>query len=376
MNTLFIKSVLISGNLWQIHLLILFTLFFGCSEKIAIERDIQSEANIIAWTKNEKPLTSSDIQQDNILNVLHVEHNVYGLIKQLNKKNRSNIEIEWFDADKKLIAKSESDWKYDEPFPDYFIASTGERIVEIYVDRRVKIFDSRQNEINRYNIQKNKQSAEANHHSTSSDLGLIFSSFQSSVGTRLILRTIENKILFEKSFKDWRARTVSISSNKKYFAASVYKQGSPIQFKSLILENTGEIIYESPVRTRRIIFEKQDRYVAFLDKNRLELVDLKGLKKLGDYSLKNEKDIIVAADFSNNGILLIQSAETVRSKKDQFNPWQYINNKLISLNMNAEMIAQIGFKDDWVIRPALWFDENKKQFFYGHNAGYRNIIVN
>ncbi len=350
-------------------------LLFSCSGKISVGDSVQSKANVLSWSKEGRALTSLDIQDDAILNVLHVEHDVYGLIKQLSTGNNQLIEIEWFSAEKKLIVKTEDRWQYDTRFPDYFVEPGTKRVLSIDAANRIRLFDADGKETKRFKILDDfKYSGEPTFYNTISlDFDLLFSGVQTSKGTTLILRTLENKIKFEKKFTDWNIRAIAISANKKYYAASIYKQGSPIQFNTIVLDDTGKIIFESNVRTRRLLFDRQSSYVLFIDKSRLEIVDLNLLKKSGEYALEKEEQVIVAADFSDNGLFMIQSAETVRNKKDRFNPWQYVNNNLISLNIRAEQIGQISFEEDWVIRPALFFDENKKQFFYGHNAGYRYI---
>jgi len=353
-------------------------LLLSCSGKMSIEESVQNENNVLSWTKTGKALTSLDIQDDAILNVLHVEHGVYGLIRQLNKDTNPNIEIEWYSVDKKLVAKTQDHWQYDTRFPDYIVASDGKQVIAIDAVNKVRIFNNQGKETKRFKIIKDFQySAENTIYNTSTrDLGLLFSGAHSSKGTTLILRTLDNKIIFEKKFENWNIRAVAISPDKKYFAASIYKQGSPIKFKTIVLDEQGNLLYESAVRTRKILFDQKSGSVVFIDKNSLELIDLHLMQKMGEFSLTKEESIIIAADFSDTGILMIQSAETVRNNKDQFNPWQYVKNDLTTLNMKAEMIAQISLKDDWVIRPALWFDEKKKHLFYGHNAGYRLVNTN
>jgi hypothetical protein len=348
---------------------------FSCSGKISIEESVEVKENAISWTKKGNALTSLDIQEDNILNVLHVEHDIYGLIKQLKKESNPNIEIEWFDADKKLIAKTHDHWNYDDRFPDYFVAPDGEKVIALDAGNRVRILDSDGKEIKSFKI-LNGFKYTTNHtfyNTTSEDFDLLFTGVYTPKGTTLILRTLNNEIIFKKVFEDWNIKALAIAPNKRFFAVSIYKQGSPIQFKTIVLDNSGKMLFESSVRASRFLFDGQSKLVLFLDKNRLQLVDLNSVKKTGDYSLEKENHTIVAADFSDTGLLMIQSAETVRNNKDTFSPWQYVNNTLISLNMRAEMIGQTSFEEDWVIRPALWFDESRKQFFYGHNAGYRYI---
>lgn len=375
MNTLHKKWVLTPENRLRILVLSLISLLFSCSGKISIEDSVLSQDNVLSWSKKGQALTSLDIQDDAILNVLHIEHDIYGLIRQFDKDSNPNIEIEWFSADKSLIAKIKDHWHYDARFPDYFVAPDGERIIAIDEGNRIRLFNNQGKEVKRFKILNNfKYSVEhAFYNTTSQDFDLLFSGVHTSTGTTLILRTLENDIIFKNVYKDWNIRAIAISPKNKYYAASIYKQGSPVQFKTIVLDVAGKEVYQSNARTRRIFFDRQNSYVVFFDKNQLELVDLNSLIKVGEYSLAQEDQIIVAADFSNDGILLIQSAETVRNKKDSFNPWQYINNSLISLNMQAETIAKTAFADDWVIRPALWFDESRKQFFYGYNAGYRYI---
>ena len=134
--------------------LFLLLLFFSCSGKISVEEEVQSEANVLAWTKKGKALTSLDIQQDNILNVLYVEHDIYGLIKQLGKENNPNIEVEWFSGNKKIVAKTQDSWQYDTRFPDYLVAPDGKRIVAVDTGNRIRLFDDHGYETNSFKILK------------------------------------------------------------------------------------------------------------------------------------------------------------------------------------------------------------------------------
>ncbi len=209
----------------------------------------------------------------------------------------------------------------------------------------------------------------------SEDFELLFTGVYSAQGIHLVLRTLQNKIVFDNFYDGWQIRAVALSPDKKYFAASLYKQGDPIRFKTIVLDEKGEQLFESAMRSRRLVFNPQSSRVVFIDKSNLELVDLKSNKKAGVFNLADEERIIVAEAFSDNGILMLQTAETMLNKKDSFSPWQFVNNTLISLDMQAKEIARISFEADWVIRPALWFNAEKKQFFYGHNGGYKYISV-
>ncbi len=97
-------------------------LFLGCSEKVSIEHAEKTKVNVLAWTNSGKALTSQDIQQDNILNVLYVQSDAYGLIYQLKKEANPNIKIDWYSKEKVKIAQTKIKWDYDERFPDFFVA--------------------------------------------------------------------------------------------------------------------------------------------------------------------------------------------------------------------------------------------------------------
>jgi hypothetical protein len=352
-------------------------LFLGCSEKISIEHAEKTNANVLAWTNSGKALTSQDIQQDNVLNVLYVQNDVYGLIYQLEKEANPNIKIDWYSKEKIKIAQTKIKWNYDERFPDFFVAQNGTKVVAVNGGNRVQVYDGQGKELRHFSLLENqKYNTEwVFYGAVSKDFELLFSGVYFAQGTRLVLRTLQNKIVFNNFYDGWQIRAVAISPDKKYFVASLYKQGDPIRFKTIILDKKGEQLFESAMRSRRLVFNPQNSRVVFIDRSNLELVDLKSNKKAGVYNLANEERIIVAEAFSDKGVLMIQTAETMLNKKDSFNPWQFVKNTVISLDMQAKEIGRISFEKDWVIRPALWFDAEKQQFFYGHNGGYKYISV-
>lgn len=351
------------------------TYLLSRSDKIHVTQSEESSTGVMYWTKNAMPLSAADLQDDAIVNVIYTNNEGYGVIRRLNNDKNPLIEIRFYAADNVAVAKVQEQWQYDVAFPEYLIAEDGSRIVSTDVSNRIRLFDSGANLQNSYKIideyRYSNETIIVNAASKNLDLLFTGMTVPGQGGTTLVLRTLENKILWQKKYPDWSVRAAAMSDDNTFIAAALYQSGETFKFKNLIMNQAGNILYESEQRTSAFRFEKNNLYAALLDKETIELVDLKKFEETGSYALETAGSIIVDAAFSDDGILLIQSAEVTRNNKDQFNPWQYINNKLTSLDMNAKKIAQVEFENDWVIQPSLRYDSSRKQFFYGHNAGFR-----
>ncbi|MCB0282437.1 MAG: hypothetical protein KDF60_07645 [Calditrichaeota bacterium] len=351
------------------------TYLLSRSEKLNIAESVENQKGVMYWLNNMQTLSANDLQDDDIVNVIYTNNDGYGVIKRLNNEKNPQIEIEFFSSEKKPVAHVREQWQYDVPFPEYLVSKNGDKVLAVDISNRIRVFNNDGKVQENYKI-IDKYSYETETiivNAATDNLDLLFTGMTvpGKKITTLTFRTSANEMIWRESYEGWSVRSVAISNDGRYLAASLYQSGDAFRFRSIIFTANGEIVYESQQRTSGFRFSSDNNFVTLLDKKQLELADLKTRSKTGTYELADADKIIIGADFSDKNILIIQTAEVSRNNKDQFNPWQYIKNSLVSLDMSATQIAKINFEDDWVIHPCLRFDAQRQQFFYGHNAGYR-----
>ena len=132
----------------------------------------------------------------------------------------------------------------------------------------------------------------------------------------------------------------------------------------------------SDLRTRRYLFNSEESAVAFFDKNKVEIFEIRNAAKIYSYQLEENKKIIIDAVFiKNTNQLIIQSAEVEQNAGNRLHPWKYIQNELLLHDYRSNQKEKISLEEVTVLQPSLWYDSAKDAYFFGHTEGYSYIKI-
>ncbi len=293
-------------------------------------------------------------------------------------KAAAQFQISWYNPKGALQGSSVITLPEGYSLPEILPSQNGERALSANVDNGLlTLTDNRGREISRFPVTDNYNYNSENILLTraTNDLSIIlngvttFSTFDGSPLTQIIARTADNRILFKKSFKAAHLRSIALSPSGRNFALCLYTQ-NPLQFRSMILDKSGQILFENNQRSRRFAFDAFEKQAAFIDKNALSVIDMQKRGETGSMQLHQAGRIIIAGLFTNSGELILQTA-TVKANSNVLFPWAYRDNRFMRITKTGNIRQEISLGNIEVLSPSLWEKDNR--LYLGHSAGLLEI---
>ena len=293
----------------------------------------------------------------------------------IRNKSAAQFQIIWYNPQGALQGSSLITLPEGYSLPEIIPSQNGERALSTNVDNgSLKLIDNRGREIRRFPVTDNYTYNSENILLTgaTNDLSIILNgvtTFDSNALTQILARTADNRILFKKSFKGARLRSIALSPSGRYFALCLYTQ-NPLQFRSMILDKSGQILFENNKRSRRFVFDASEMQAAFIDKNALSIIDLQKQREKGSIKLHQAGRIIIAELFNHTGEMVLQTA-TVKTNSNPLFPWAYHENRLLGISSTGKTLQILPLDAIEVLSPSLWEKDNR--LYVGHSAGLLEI---
>jgi len=343
---------------------------FGGNPQQPNYKTVAMAQNVAAWTKAAKPIVPGSDQT--LIGFYPIDHRGYQLIRKISNEPTPLFEFSWYNNQNVFQSKIRIKLPDGYSLPQVIPAAEDKQAISVNVDDALLTrWDDQGSELGRFPLIEPYPFNSENILLTQAtpDLSIILNGLTifpaAAIQSRLIARTLDNKIIFQKSFPGATVRSIGLAPTGHFFAICIYYQ-NPLRFRSILLDSSGSILFEKGQRTRKILFDDTEQKVAIFDKNAVTLVDLVTRRQTGMARISQPGRIIIAATFTEQGQLALQTA-TIAANADNLFPWIYKHNRLLSLSERGKILQDVILDDIEVLSPSLWFRDG--HLYIGHTSG-------
>jgi WD40 repeat protein len=179
---------------------------------------------------------------------------------------------------------------------------------------------------------------------------------------------------FEKP--GWQIQAMGISPDGKNIGVSFYQwtdsPKSEVQFNTLILEESGKIIFQIPVGFQNLIFNDDKSRLILIDKNSCHLFDLLKNQQIGSYSTQENNSLFLAAVFlSPSEAIILQEGKPGPGIPGSRTPWKYETIYIRTLSEEGEELNPLLIENITLFNPSLHYNKDNQTLFIGHSTGWK-----
>ena len=372
------------------------------SDLLTLRSEASGFADVRAWIQSADggqiplPAGHADIgMEPSILN--HTKENFFYIASDLGfgfshitrKGMDSILKVSWYLNDGKPAGQWQKSWPDDIPLPALRIDPDTGNLIAVDLTNHVRLINKNGLTIKDFTLLDTLHIHTENNAYIDYNGGLLAAGITEvnpglashpDYRTSIQVFTLDDKVIWYKSFPGWRIRSVNSSADGQFVAASFYRKETDQEkylFRSMVFNAVGKVICDQPLRARQTLFNKKNNRVFFRDKSAGYLIDLTTGKQIAQIQSTDQDRLFLTAVFmSPSEYLAVQEGIAIRRPAENLSGWVYTQISIRAVDESGNEAALLPIDDIEVIKPVLTYDESLYDLFVGHRSGWRIYHLN
>lgn len=302
----------------------------------------------------------------------------------------SNIEVSVYNSNQKFISKFELPWIFDLPLPLFLPIKNNSEIVCISPDNSIKRFSLNGKILSTAKILRNFKYNSENVINVSplhNEQGFFVSLTQPNDATDspnkydsyLFIADLNGNIILSKEYGDWQINSINTSDDGNILTVAMHSpnyESNEILFKSLVLDNQLNELFEIPEQHFKSIISFKNSKVLFINKHKSFLCDYANKKTINSFELKSQQNInVTGIELPTLDQFALLESKVMRESGNLVTPWSYSDPvlKIIDTNTATQTITK-SFNDIKFYNPSLNINKTNTVFM-GHSTGWKILKI-
>jgi hypothetical protein len=330
-------------------------------------------------------LANRDIKYTSNLLLESETSNYIGTVEFLGEKRNPDLHIKWYSSDGNPVGAFIDSWQYDDPFPVYKINSETGDLIAVDIFTNVRIINPESQITNQYKILPEYRHNNENVIYTEVINNRLISAICEVIPVQdgnpvykssMRIFDLQGKPIMQFEKPGWQIQAMGVSPDGKNIGVSFYQwidsPKSELQFNTLILEESGKIIFQIPVGFQNLVFNDDKSLLILMDKNSFHLFDLLKKQQIGSYSTLESNSLLLAAVFlSPSETIVLQEGKPLPGIPGSGTPWKYESIHIRTLSEEGEELNPLVIENITLFNPSLHYNKEKETLFIGHSTGWK-----